>query len=89
MSCLSRSQRLLSPQLRGRRKLGPRQPGLCKNCISVRRCNIFRLWCRQDDVQATAAQEEEVDEFESIEKLDQLGINRGAPRLRQALQRPH
>lgn len=36
--------------------------------------------CRQDDVQPTAAQEvveDEVDEFEAIEKLDQLGINRG------------
>lgn len=40
--------------------------------------------CRQDDVQPTAAQEvveDEVDEFEAIEKLDQLGINRGTALL--------
>jgi hypothetical protein len=43
--------------------------------------------CRQDDVQGTVAQEveEEVEEFESIEKLDQLGINRGASTLPQSL----
>ena len=36
---------------------------------------------RQVDVQPSAVQaveEEEVDEFEAIEKLDQLGVNRGA-----------
>ena len=40
-----------------------------------------RVVRRQVDVQTTAVQaveEEEVDEFEAIEKLDQLGVNRGA-----------
>ena len=34
-------------------------------------------WCRQD-VQATAQEVEEVEEFDAIEKLGQLGVNRGA-----------
>ena len=34
-------------------------------------------WCRQD-VQSTAQEVEEVEEFDAIEKLDQLGVNRGA-----------